>query len=475
MARWIEIRGSGTGEPMWRWVGARLAILLSLVFWMGCGAAGEPPSPRPDIVLVTLDTLRADSLGSYGYHRDTSPFLDRLAADGLRFSRAYSVSSWTVPAMASLMTGLHPESHGVTHGLVQEGAVLGQEVLAAEFDLLAEILQRQGYRTFAVIASLHLASEFGFAQGFDRFENLGFVNSPKVLPVLEGMREDIRGADGPVFVWVHLFDPHDPYQPRRPWIRDYFPQPGELRRAGFSSPRELRKHRAVSTVPPDPAVEEVAEFARAAYDSEINFTDRAVAKIFEVLEVSVSDLVVVTSDHGEEFLEHRDFGHAGTLFEEQVRIPLIVRLPQGAHAGRVIEEPVSLLDVLPSLLDYLAIDPPPSVSGRSFLAAVSGEESPPRSVYLSLSRPDAELRGILAGDWKLIRDHREADALQLFDLGNDPAEQADRSADHPEKAAQLARELSHHLAAVESTRPRTALEEVSPETLEQLRALGYVD
>lgn len=452
-----------------------VAAVLLLVGLIGCSRSEDTEPKRPNVVLVTLDTLRADSLGSYGYRRDTSPFLDRLAAEGIRLTHAYSVSSWTVPAMASLFTGVLPATHGVSHGLVTQDGIVGQEVLAEDFQLLAETLQRAGYRTYGVAASAHLDRRFGFAQGFDRFENVGFSNAPKALRALAAMAGEIVEGEDPYFLWLHLFDPHDPYKPRQPWIRDYFPQPGELRQSGFSSPRELRNDLAGVGRAAGESFDRVVEFARAVYDSEINFTDRAVRRAFGILEVSPADLVLVTSDHGEEFLEHRDFGHAGTLFEEQVRVPMIVRLPNLAHAGKVIEAPVSLLDVLPSIVDWLGLDSPESVQGRSFLRWLEEGAAPERPIHLALSRPRSELSGVLVDNWKYIHDHGQADDHRLYNLARDPRESRNLIDEEPDRARQLAQALSSHLAAAESLRPEVTVEEIPPETLEQLRALGYVD
>lgn len=451
------------------------ASALLAVALFGCARIPEPVAPRPNILLVTLDTVRGDRLGSYGYHRDTSPFLDSLAAEGVLFNRAYSVSSWTVPSMASMLTGLHPESHGVTHGLVQQGEIFGQEVLSDEYQLLAELLEQAGYRTFGVTASLHLASEFGFGQGFGRYENVGFASADKVLPVLESMQEEILLGEEPYFLWLHLFDPHDPYRPRQPWIGSYFPEPEAATEFGLLGPRELRRHRRQRRAAEDGQFEKVIEFADAAYDSEINYTDRAVQSAFETLGVSPEDLIVITSDHGEEFLEHRGFGHAETLFEEQVRIPLIVRLPGKAHSGKVIEEPVSLLDILPSILDWLDLDQPETVHGQSFLTSLEATTIPPRPLFLSLSRTRSDLSSVLVGNWKYIHDNKKRSRHKLFDLASDPGERTNLIGKEPERTGEMARELSNHLAMAESQRLASTLEEVPPETVEQLRALGYVD
>jgi arylsulfatase A-like enzyme len=377
--------------------------------------------------------------------------------------------------MASLFTGLYPESHGVAHGLVQKGEIFGQEVLSDEHQLLAEHLKQAGYRTFGITASLHLAGEFGFSQGFDRYENVGFASADKVFPVLEALKKEILVGEGPYFLWLHLFDPHDPYHPRGPWIERNFPELEAATELGLLSPLKLRRYRRQHRGADDEQIDDVLELAHAAYDSEVNYADRAVQSVFETLGVSPEDLIVITSDHGEEFLEHRDFGHAGTLYEEQVRIPLIVRLPAKAHAGKVIQEPMSILDILPSLLDWLHIDQPEALHGQSFLASLEGTALPPRPIYLSLSRSQTDLSGVMVEDWKYIHDDGKRARHKLFDLSSDPEERINLVGREPARTGELARQLSNHLAKAESQRLATTLEDVPPETVEQMRALGYVD
>ena len=449
------------------------AVVLVVTALSGCEPSAPPDLARPDILLLTIDTLRVDRLGSYGYYRDTTPFLDSLASEGVRFVEAYSVSSWTVPSMASLLTGLHPRSHGVLHGLVRKGKIFGQEVLSSEHRLLAELLKEAGYRTYGVSANLHLATEFGFGQGLDRYESLGFTTADKVLPVLQSWREEIAQGSQPYFLWVHLFDPHDPYYPREPWISEYSPETAPSPDLDMLGPSKLRRYRRNRT---RERVAEAVSFAEAAYDSEINYTDRAIREIFDTLAVSPRHLVVVTSDHGEEFLDHRNFGHATTLYDEQIRIPLILRLPGNAHAGTIIEHRVSLLDILPSVLDYLEIEPPAGIHGTSFLGLLQGDSmDPDRPVFVDLARPHRELSGVVAGRWKYIHDFKERARHLLFDMRADPGEQTNLVASERRTAARLAGLLSEFHASARSQKLSTPVEEITAETVEKMRALGYVD
>ena len=458
------------------WRGVLIPVLfLPLAVALGCRRV-EAPAPRPDVVLITIDTLRSDRVSFNGYSRQTTPFLDELANQGVRFATAYSSSSWTVPGMASLMTGLQPDHHGVQRGLVEEGEIVGQEVLDDRFNLLAESLREAGYRTFGVSANLHLAEQFGFAQGFDHYVNLGFANADRIAPVLEEWRGELRSRTSPYFLWIHYFDPHDPYRPHSPWFENPVPElagdftvekPVILRRLYFlnspdgrrRAPRRLKKELRI---------------AKAAYDAEIHYTDDQIRQAFEVLGLGSDELIVVTSDHGEEFFEHGHLGHGQDLHEEQVRVPLILRLPDNQHQGLVIEDPISLVDVAPTILDFLRIEPLPEIQGRSVWPLVQSQESSANPVFLAVSRAEPGLRAVRQGSWKYIRDLGNPEGGLLFDLGSDPHEQNNLLLEEPAIAGRLSSTLDDFLDSVPVFEP-PQLEEVSDETLDELRALGYVD
>jgi arylsulfatase A-like enzyme len=170
---------------------------------------------KPDIILITVDTLRADHTQAYGYDRPTSPWLSRLAREGVLFERAFGGSSWTVPSMATIFTGLYPFQHGVDRGLVQRGEVTRQPALGTEHETLAEQLKAAGYTTYGVATNSHLTQRLGFAQGFDHFSHQGYGTGAEIHEVVSGWVTELQDS-GPNFLWLHFFDPHDKYLPRRP-------------------------------------------------------------------------------------------------------------------------------------------------------------------------------------------------------------------------------------------------------------------
>lgn len=351
--------------------------------------AVPPPSaagPSPDVFLFVIDTLRAVSLEPYGAAPGRSPFVAELAKRGVVFTRAFSTSSWTVPAMNSIITGLYPREHGVDRGGVGQGGVVGQRVLPERAVTLAERLGAAGYATFGVCTNQHLHPRFGFAQGFDEFVGEGFLKLPFPDLAVDSLAERVRAAD-PAFAWLLYFDPHHPYRTNPPWFERW-------NTSGFENWNALtldaasRIHRAASGLADDapiPPAEAVAvhrrarlmtlldprdlirvarqggagvanrylEFMRAAYDSEVARFDESLRRNFERLGVGDDDLVILTADHGEEFDDHGSIGHRfrGSLYQELVHVPLLVLLPGREHAGEVVSAPVSLVDIMPTILE----------------------------------------------------------------------------------------------------------------------------
>ena len=446
-------------------LGRALALLLA-VNLLACSSAES----RPNVFLVTIDTLRADRLSVSGYPRDTTPFLAALAEDGVRFTQAYANSSWTVPSLVSLLTSLDPTTHGVEHGHLAEGGIAHQEVMPDGVPLWAELLGAAGYRTFGVTANGHLHERFGFGRGFDRYECVGFEGSERVEEVVANWREEILAAQ-PRFVWIHLLDPHAPYQARAPWIRQYFPRfghmPGLL--GNVVVPEE---YKALGVKVGSRSF----DFVNALYDSEVAHTDLAIRRLFDSLGVSRRDLVIVASDHGEEFLEHGRFGHSFTLFEEVIRVPLLLRLPGGETGGRSVDAPVSLVDLLPTVLDALELPIPGQLEGRSLLPLLRGRQSAPPAVVASLARfPGLRSRSIRLGRWKYVHRYAEPQEHMLFDLETDPQERKNLYASHPAEAGELARTLAAFVQEREGSRLEPGRAELSAQESERLRSLGYAE
>lgn len=449
------------------------ALILAAVL-CGCGKPRPPqaataPPDAPNIIIVTIDTLRADHLSCHGYERPTTPFLDSLAARGCRFVNAYSTAPWTAPSMASLFTGLYPREHGILHGAVAGPQnIIHQEMLVDRFVTLPEALQAAGYRTFAVISNGHVSRETGFAQGFDGFNMLWFEKSPAPNNAAADISEQIAGAR-PFFFWIHYFDPHAPYFAREPWIRPYYDNEAAVARWEGTLMKQLRLR--MNEIRRDP---DAVPALQAMYDSELNYCDQYVKELFDMLPVDEDTLIVVSADHGEEFMEHGGVGHGDTLFDEVVHVPLIIVLPGGRAAGTTVEAPVSNKDIGATILEAAGIPPASTgLGGTSLLSLVEGGKKPPYdTVYLELDR-GGNWKGLRRGPWKFIcRGRRQKCAL--YNLESDPGEQAAVTKEQAELADQLYADLQGWMDAqpvFEAPPSRQALDE---DRREQLRSLGYL-
>jgi arylsulfatase A-like enzyme len=436
-------------RPVRALIGVGVLILASfglLFARSGSREEGEAPlvtgSTKTSVVMIVIDTLRADALGTYGYNRATDPRLRALAAEGVVFECVRVASTWTKPSTASILTGLHPSVHG---------AVFHDETLPPEAETLAEILRVAGHRTGAFSANPWISPTFGFGQGFDRFEvrrpsvlgsgtligkavftaRLSFRNAmtgllyralrsyERLVPSHGETFEDepsgdlltdramawLDGGEGPFFLYLHLMEPHAPYTPPSPFAGRFDP--------GGPGPAPDRYPAYSGMLPWDegsPLVPDALARLRAAYDGEVATADAAVGRLLGELDrrgLLDDALVCVTADHGEEFYEHRAWGHGHSLHPEVVRVPWILRLPGRAHAGRRVAGAVSSVDIAPTLLDLLGIvlpDPVREPSGISLAASArTGQPVPPDRIVLSeVKTPTETLRLAATAEHGLI-------------------------------------------------------------------------
>jgi arylsulfatase A-like enzyme len=426
-----------------------MSILLALGVAAGLGtlAAHTRATRRPNVVVILVDTLRADHLPTYGYARDTAPFLQTLAREGVVFENAWSTSSWTAPATASLFTSLYPQEHGVVHGLdhAEEGPGGRRLVnrIPEGVETLAEMFKAAGYRTFGVSDNAHVSRETGFDQGFDEFESATGATAERLHKWVRDHRAKM--AAGPYFLYVHYVEPHEPYLPREPWYSEYA-------RDGRAHPTH-------------------AKFVDA-YDSEIRSLDDGLARLYRACGWADDTVVIVTSDHGEEFGDHGGGGHAHTLYDEVLRVPLVVHGLPGAVARR-IDEPVSLVDVQPTLRDLAGGAPDPRAEGVSLLGLLRGAGQGfdrPLFAHLVQFETGRIWEATLAGEWKRVR--LQPGAPQLFNLADDPREAHDLAETLPSVSAALDRR-DRAFAARRPGAPAPVETLVSRETAESLRALGY--
>jgi len=440
---------------------------------------------QPDIILITVDTLRADHLGAYGYSQNTSPWLDGLARRGAIVDRAFGGSSWTVPSMASIFTGLYPVQHGVDKGLVIKGNVTDQPVLQAVHETLAEQLKAAGYTTFGIATNRHLSKLQGFAQGFDYFVNDGFVPAHYVHDIVSDWATEIQGAS-PYFLWLHYFDPHDRYQARRPWVEDFDMKaaannPELATQDARERDRRLREWSAkvIRTLRSnDDAKDPIAlETLNVLYDSEIRFTDEWIVRSLKVLDPHPDTVIVYTSDHGEEFMDHGDFGHRTTLYNEQLAVPLVVSAPGRIAPGTRLHMPVTLIDLVPTLVELATGKAPPvgPNGSRSLWPELKGQlPEVARPILMSTRRAGELLMGIVQGDLKLIR-NRQTGKNELYDLSTDWAEKHDLSTERPADVEALGQELIRLRKEYPRFKAESVQEVLSSETIEHLQGLGYVD
>lgn len=426
--------------------------------------SGRRPSapPRPNVIVYMIDTLRADRLGCYGYDRPVSPRIDEFAAGATLFENAVGQSSWTRASVASLFTGLWPAAHGAVGRL---------DRLSGEAVTLAEALRAEGYATGAVVTNHNVHRTFGFDQGFDEFIH---TNQPKTpSDVVNAWAEawlEKRDTAKPFFLYLHTIDPHNPYLPPDRFRRRFAPGTEELVKRIEGNPRAETW---------DPDAETIAGL-NALYDAEIAFNDESFGALAESLtELGLWDdaLVIVISDHGEEFFEHGRWSHGKDLHVETLNVPLIVKMP-GQKKGRRRPEVVQHLDVMPTVLDVVGVDVSSVVQGSSFLPLLGrrGDDAPSRPDAYSHLRLDGPLQvSLVTPEWKLIQRYARRGGLQnlLYRWRDDRDERHDLAAERPVTTAVLAAMLEEKLR-----NPGLQLEGgeavLTPELEQQLRALGYL-
>jgi arylsulfatase A-like enzyme len=433
-------------------------------------------SPGANIVLYVIDTLRADSLGAYGKDLPTSPRFDQLAGQGILFENALAVSSWTRPTVVSILTGLGPGRHGV---------VGRDDSLAQEARTLAEFLHAAGYRTGGFITNANVSAKFGVNQGFGAYEwyphgkdKPDQAPRSSVLANKSALRWIGEGSPEEAFLaFVHISDPHGPYLPPK-LERSRFA--GDVSDPDIGTGSYLRKL-ADLKIPQSQAARRDLE---ALYSAEVAYADARLGEFLDGLDAlghGDDTLVVVVADHGEEFFDHGWSEHGKTLYEEQIHVPLAIRLPGGLLAGRRIESAIQQIDLLPTLLDILGLEAPPLIDGESALHLLTDESArPARPAFASLDIDDRRLLSVTERNLKLIEafeyDHPKGHhpGLQLFDLSQDPHEKNDLSAKRPIALRYLQMKIrSEEREAEKGFTPEAAVLDAA--LIEELRALGYLE
>ena len=404
----------------------------------------------PNVLLVVIDTLRADHVGTYGYRHPTTPNIDNLADRAVVFEKVVSQAPWTAPAMASLFTGLYPSVHGLDGGIVWgEGTTSSgslpfavQKTLPPSHQTLAEVFRHAGYATAGFVSNLYVNSIFGFAQGFDHFDdeyadyNLeqgevkrrAEVTNKRVFEWLQA------GLEEPFFLFVHYNDPHWPYDPPPPFGRGFISS-----YRGSFTPTKTREVVVTHREVPPPLSDQDLAYIVGLYDGEIQYVDAYLGKLLAAVRKlpTARDLVtVVTADHGEEFLDHGAFNHGYTLYEEQTSVPFILSAPARFNPRRVSQQ-VRLIDAVPTLLELAGVGNQNSkFQGRSLVPLLAGSTLEPIDAFSEATNFGGQSALRSSDSDKLI--HSLADPRWLlFDLGSDPGELNDLAAQHADRLREL--------------------------------------
>jgi arylsulfatase A-like enzyme len=436
--------------------GALVALPLA-----ACAGFPDGTQPRPNVILVSIDTLRADHLGMYGYARDTSPSLDRLARKSTLFLQAVAQAPNTSPSQMALLTSLYYSVHGLT----------GRDDRLPESRVtLAELLRSHGYATWGFVDGGLVRAVFGFAQGFDHYEDEP-VRIKGILANFERWLD--THPERPFFLFLHCYDVHAPYAPPPPYdtLFEETPYTGDFIPTAENLAAVAQWRRNISA--------EDLRHVVALYDGGIRYTDDQLGTFFENLGrrgLLNSTIVIVTSDHGEEFQEHGSMLHWQTHFAPNLHVVLFFHIP--GHSPRTVEGPVELVDVLPTVLDLLGLPPHPAAMGRTLVPLIDGREA--RSERVAYAEPfllNVPHRTIVSDRYQLHHNTRSGEK-RLFDIRKDPGATVDLAHREPEVTARLMEALEERQRRITTAKAHDggASEPVvvDEDTKRQLRALGYV-
>jgi arylsulfatase A-like enzyme len=476
-------------------------ILMGLILGpTPCGVAQDEVRPR-SVLFYLVDTCRADRLSAYGAERETTPFLEEIAAKGVVFEQCRSQAPWTKPSVASMLTSRYPGELGIYmlfHTLDDAHVTLPEAIAGA------------GYFTAGFAANPLMGAFSNYDQGFEFFVESIAINNADPINFASGSAAKLNAKIGPwlkkdnswpVFLYVHSVDPHEKYEPAPEYLKQ-FADPQDTERYRDEWKRLLKSRPPVPGNHLTPANFErtgidphwFIEQGKKLYDADILANDAEIERLWSMLQEDgwgEDVILVLTSDHGEEFFEHGGTSHGYSLYDELVRVPLILYAPGLLPEGLRISNPVRLLDVYPTLCDLLGIDVPAGLQGRSLMPLIQGAADWRDLPVMSEKTEDPGGRrarsgmgvgmSIIDGGWKLICNLRSADGrnlprYELFDLSRDPGEQHNLAGAHPERVVQMDRVLmewsARNLGLAQAS--STAAEEVDPEVLAQLRALGYL-
>ena len=430
------------------------------------------PAPEPkNVVMIFVDTLRADRMSLYGYERETSPHIAEFAKTAATFERAYSPSSWTRTSFASYFTGLYPSVHGCENR---------EDTLSESHRTLAERFKSKGFETFGIYANRNIAASFGFDRGFDVYEhpprNASYPGDYEITDAAEMNRRLLRWLDherpsGPWFLFALYVDPHDPYLPHEEFQFGVPPRPRVN-----GSRRFLNRFRRAR---PGPRTDAARDYIRDLYDGEIAYVDAHVGAFLDALDragLAEDTVIIFSSDHGEGLWDHGFRSHGEQVFEEQIRVPLVVRWPGRTKPGQGVATAVGVIDVFGALAENFDLAAPDEYQAHSILDVLD-EPAPTRPVIVEERLGEFAYRVLIDWPLKIIRDDLE-NTTTVFDLVLDPFEESELTFQHVSERDRMESALEGATALNREWRkrldPRIRPARPTEEEERELRALGYV-
>ncbi len=427
-------------------------ILAATLLLVGCATPPPVERTRPNVILISIDSLRADHVGAYGYAKPTTPALDTFIASGAMFADSYATSPWTLPSHASMFTGLYPDAHMAS----RNDSRMDDAVHTA-----AEAFLAAGYDTQGIVCAPFLRQAYNIHQGFNGYdEEIARTKRPNIrqIKTSESINKKAlrylkkRAANPqPFFLFLHYWDVHYDYNPPAKYVALFDPDyDGDIDGANISKRKDLI-----------PGMDERdLEHIIALYDGEIRYTDDYLGKLLAYLDESGlarDTAVIITSDHGEEFLEHGSTGHTFTCFEELIRVPLAMRIPGVTRAGQVLDTRVENVDLYPTMLAIAGLKFKGGIHGHNLLPLIREGKAPPRETYYCETRmgrrwgwrtPNGIWRSLLFADGRKVHYYKRAKMkkpeINLYNVGDDPGEKIDLAAGEggADRVLPLRRELT---------------------------------
>jgi arylsulfatase A-like enzyme len=458
--------------------GGFVFVVVLALAGANCKERPPPQSSRPNVILISIDTLRRDHLPVYGCRHDTAPNLAEFARSSVVFENAIAASTNTTPSHASMLTGLYPPSHGAVRNLYK---------IKNSVTTLAEVLKGQGYHCLGVVSGGTLKHEkTGLGRGFDVYDDgkpqEGDQRAEVTFEIASRWLDRAPG-EKPLFLFFHLFDPHYHYRAPGKYAHLFLP-PGQK---AYKYPLMADLGRLRGLRPEGPRPGEAEEYV-SRYDGEIAYADHCLGELFSKLKkmgLFENSLILFTSDHGETLSERRwMFDHGGRVYDEQIRVPLVMRFPGGRWGGKRLDVDVHHVDFVPTILEFLGLDVPASLQGKSMVSAVRDGKKREERAMISLTRPEpgrvdglprpivqrGMIKSVRLPPYKLIvYPTGDGSTFELFDLTEDPLEKHNLAAAKPEVVRELQGKIRLNLLGSDEKQDLTG------EDKELLRSLGYTE